>query len=107
MAAPRTGQHFMGTVGSQAARREAFGGFSTGSRMVRGRLRASEHRQHRKLICQTQKASKKNKNQRKAKTSQGKKSQTVRQATTTYMPNTIPPEVKEILYPYRNSVVII
>ncbi len=42
-----------------------------------------------------------------AKTSQGKKSQTVRQATTTYMPNTIPPEVKEILYPYRNSVVII
>jgi hypothetical protein len=42
-----------------------------------------------------------------AKTSQGKKSQTVRAATTTYMPNTIPPEVKEILYPYRNSVVII
>lgn len=42
-----------------------------------------------------------------AKTSQGKKSQTVRQATTSYMPNTIPPEVKEILYPYRNSVVII
>lgn len=42
-----------------------------------------------------------------AKTSQGKKSQTVRGATTSYMPNTIPPEVKEILYPYRNSVVII
>lgn len=42
-----------------------------------------------------------------AKSSQGKKSQTVRQATTSYMPNTIPPEVKEILYPYRNSVVII
>jgi len=42
-----------------------------------------------------------------AKTSQGKKSQTVRGATTSYLPNTIPPEVKEILYPYRNSVVII
>ena len=42
-----------------------------------------------------------------AKSSQGKKSQTVRQATTTYSPNTIPLEVKEILYPYRNSTVII
>ena len=42
-----------------------------------------------------------------AKTSQGKKSQTVRGATTTYTLNTIPLEVKEILYPYRNSVVII
>ena len=42
-----------------------------------------------------------------AKTSQGKKSQTVRGSSTAYMPNTIPAEVKEILYPYRNSVVII
>lgn len=42
-----------------------------------------------------------------AKSSQGKKSQTVRNATTAYMPNTIPNEVKEILYPYRNSTVII
>ena len=42
-----------------------------------------------------------------AKSSQGKKSSTVRQATTSFLPNTIPPEVKEILYPYRNSVVII
>ena len=42
-----------------------------------------------------------------AKTSQGKQSQTVRAASTTYLPNTMPSEVKEILYPYRNSVVII
>jgi hypothetical protein len=42
-----------------------------------------------------------------AKSSQGKKSQSVRNATTTYMSNKIPDEVKEILYPYRNSVVII
>ena len=42
-----------------------------------------------------------------AKSSQGKKSSTVRQATTSFLPITIPPEVKEILYPYRNSVVII
>ena len=42
-----------------------------------------------------------------AKSSQGKKSQTVRNTTTSYMPNTIPDEVKEILYPYRSSFVII
>lgn len=42
-----------------------------------------------------------------AKSSQGKKSQTIRNATTTYMPNTIPPEVKEILYPYRSSTKIL
>lgn len=38
-----------------------------------------------------------------AKSSQGKKSQSVRNATTTYMPNVIPDEVRQILYPYRAS----
>lgn len=38
-----------------------------------------------------------------AKSSQGKRSQSVRNATTTYMPNVIPDEVKQILYPYRSS----
>ena len=38
-----------------------------------------------------------------AKSSQGKKSQSVRNATTTYMPNVIPDEVRQILYPYRSS----
>ncbi len=42
-----------------------------------------------------------------AKSSQGKKSQSVRNATTTYSPNVIPDEVKQILYPYRASQVII
>lgn len=42
-----------------------------------------------------------------AKSSQGKKSQGIRDATTTYALNTIPAEVKEILYPYRSSNVII
>ncbi len=42
-----------------------------------------------------------------AKSSQGKKSNALRGATTSYLPNTIPQEVKEILYPYRNSFVII
>lgn len=42
-----------------------------------------------------------------AKSSQGKKSQSVRNATTTYMPNQIPDEVKQLLYPYRSSQVII
>jgi len=42
-----------------------------------------------------------------AKSSQGKKSATTRQTTTTYLPNTIPEEVKEILYPYRCTSMII
>lgn len=42
-----------------------------------------------------------------AKSSQGKKSATTRQTTTTYLPNTIPLEVKEILYPYRNTSMLI
>jgi hypothetical protein len=42
-----------------------------------------------------------------AKGNQGKKSQSIRNATTTYSPNTIPPEVKEVLYPYRSSTVIL
>lgn len=42
-----------------------------------------------------------------AKSSQGKKSQSVRNANTTYSPNTMPDEVKQILYPYRSSQVII
>jgi len=42
-----------------------------------------------------------------AKSSQGKKSQSVRNANTTYSLNIMPDEVKEILYPYRASQVII
>ena len=42
-----------------------------------------------------------------AKSSQGKASQSIRGATTTYTSNMIPDEVKQILYPYRASQVII
>lgn len=42
-----------------------------------------------------------------AKSSQGKKSATTRQTTTSYLPNTIPEEVKEILYPYRSTFMIL
>jgi|TARA_R100000081_G_scaffold83614_1_gene51731 hypothetical protein len=42
-----------------------------------------------------------------AKSSQGKKSQSVRNATTTYSPNVMPDEVRQILYPYRASQLII
>lgn len=42
-----------------------------------------------------------------AKSSQGKKSQTTRQTTTTYLPNSIPEEVKQILYIYRCTTMIL
>lgn len=42
-----------------------------------------------------------------AKSSQGKKSIAIKGTTTSYSPNTIPPEVKEILYPYRSSFSIL
>lgn len=42
-----------------------------------------------------------------AKSNQGKKSTSIRNSTVTFLPNTIPPEVKEILYPYRSTAVIL
>jgi hypothetical protein len=42
-----------------------------------------------------------------AKSSQGKKSATTRQTNTTYLPNSIPDEVKQILYPYRCTSLLI
>jgi len=41
-----------------------------------------------------------------AKASQGKRSITLRDTTTAFDPRTIPPEVKQILYPYRSSSVV-
>lgn len=42
-----------------------------------------------------------------AKSSQGKKTQSVRNSTITFTENTIPPEVREILYPYRSTSMIL
>ena len=42
-----------------------------------------------------------------AKSSQGKKSQGIRDASTTYAENTMPAEVKQVLYPLRSSLMII
>lgn len=42
-----------------------------------------------------------------AKVSQGKRSISQRDATTTFDPRTIPPEVKQIIYPYRSSAMVI
>jgi len=41
-----------------------------------------------------------------AKASQGKKSTTIRNASTTFSPNTIPEEVKQVLFQYRSSYMI-
>ena len=41
-----------------------------------------------------------------AKASQGKKTTTIRNASTTFSPNTLPPECKEILYQLRSSSMI-
>lgn len=42
-----------------------------------------------------------------AKANQGKKSANIRNASTTFSPNTIPPEVKEILYSFRSSSMVL
>ena len=42
-----------------------------------------------------------------ARSSQGKKSLAIKGATTSYSPNTIPPEVKELLYHFRSSTQIL